>query len=97
MSDRDTQRSLRHHVTEDDPAAVYNIRVETLSDRDAAVAAATLLTNNPFNPAVIATGSSKRLPGDPFELAQGEQRAIGRALLALGQSLIDVADAQLPD
>jgi hypothetical protein len=66
------------------------LAMETLIDRNAAVARVTLsLGAREF----AATGSAKREPGDPYDETLGEQLALARALHAL--SVMVDADAQL--
>lgn len=80
-----SERSLKHHVVEDNPWECYDINVDTLRDRDAVVASVRFQTQLRNAPHITATGSAKRLPGDRHDQHSGELLAIGRALIALGQ------------
>lgn len=86
-----------HHVVEADPWQCYTVTVDALTDRNAAVAAARFHTHNSFNPYVTATGSAKRMPEDRADDVLGEQLAVGRALVSLGQYLINAAEAAQDD
>lgn len=82
------EQSFRHHVVKENPWHSYEVTIDTLSDRNAVTAAAS-------SDGVIATGSAKRAPGDPNFEALGETIAVGRALVALGQHLLDCAENRL--
>lgn len=87
----------RHHIVEENPWRTYDITVDSLTDRNAATASVRFHTANRFNPHITATGSSKREPEDRINEYVGEQLAIGRALVSLGQHLIDAAYPDDPD
>ena len=95
----------KHDRLLDDAAAGYSVHepritvaVETLVDRNAAVAQATAQIYAPDRLSgvmSVATGSSKREPGDQFDAALGEEFAIGRALYSLGRSIMDHANEEV--
>jgi len=62
--------------------------VETLIDRNAAVARVQFEN-------YVATGSSKREPGDVYDAGLGEQFAIARAFIALGEMMEDDAQQEV--
>ena len=86
-----------NHIVDSDPWQCYSVLVDALTDRNASVASARFHTHNKFNPYITATGSAKRIPGDRADDVLGEQLAVGRALVSLGQYLIDAADSALDD
>lgn len=85
------EQSFRHHVVTENPWNCLEVTIDTLSDRNAVTAAARL-QGGP-----TATGSAKRAPGDPNFEGLGETIAIGRALIGLGQHLLDCADSYFDD
>lgn len=91
------EQNYRHHIVNDNPWQNYTIDVDTLTDRNASTAAVTFRTRNADIPVIRATGSAKRSPKDRFHSVAGEQQAVGRALLALGQHLLDEANRVVPE
>jgi hypothetical protein len=67
----------------------YEIEIETLVDRNAAVAKVS------FDGTYVATGSSKREPGDTYDFMLGETFAIARALIALGTQMEEDANKEV--
>jgi Domain of unknown function (DUF1876) len=90
------EQVLKHHVTQEDPAHNYDVEVYTLSYRNASVAKVTFYTVEGKED-LYATGSSKRVAGDPVRDDIGEQLAVGRALIAMGQYLVGNAEGELPE
>lgn len=67
-----------------EPWGVLEVQVDTLTDENAAVAAATIEEGGKQ---YTVTASSKREPGDSRNPEVGTQLAIGRALEKLGKDL----------
>lgn len=78
-------RNMPKVVTRSDDLYVV---IETLNDRNAAVARVE------FDD-YVATGSSKREPGDRFDPMLGETFAIARALIALGEEMEEDAQREV--
>jgi Domain of unknown function (DUF1876) len=86
-----------HHITDSSPWECWTVTVNSLVDVNAAVATARFRTQNRERPYVTATGSAKRMPEDHRNDVVGEQLAIGRALVSLGQYLIDSTESAQDD
>lgn len=72
-----------------DPWGLTTVQVDTLTDKNASVAAATIHddTAPEWRSTYTVTASAKREPGDPYNESVGQQLAIGRALEKLGKDL----------
>lgn len=86
------ERDQRHYPNEETimtvkPWKSHTIDIDTLTDRDASVAAVTLYPEGTYGDAYTVTGTAKRKPGDKPNASRGEQLAIARALLKLGKDL----------
>lgn len=80
-----------------DELSDYVVLVDTLVDRNAAVAQASLVLigETDEDRSFIATGSAKREPGDPWSTV-GEQLAIARALHNLASLIKKDAQSRIP-
>lgn len=69
------------------PFSAHTIDVDVINDRDGSVAAVTFRMDGTYDggKTTTRTGMSKRKPGDKPNKRAGEQLAIGRALVKLGQ------------
>jgi hypothetical protein len=67
------------------PRHAHRIDVDTLTDRNATVAA---ITFHEEDWSYTVTGSAKRKPGDKPNANRAEQLAIGRALIQLGKDFV---------
>jgi hypothetical protein len=81
---------MRHEVTLTNPVKAVPLDVTVVTGRNSAVAAVDLYYS-PTMEMLHATGESKRLPGDPFDGEIGSDLALGRALVNLGNALVNAA------
>lgn len=75
-----------HYDWNNEPWKCYSVDVDTLSDRNASVAAVKFNDSHHANDYAV-TASAKREPGDQYDSGVGEQLAVGRALEQLGREL----------
>lgn len=70
--------------------------IQTITTRDATVAEVVFCS--PIDARVfVASGTSKRNTGEPFDYVVAKRMAAGRAFLELGMRLLDDAYSRLPD
>lgn len=70
----------------------YWISTEIIVDRNATAARVMLCNSNGGQELITATGSAKREQGDRHDECIARNKALGRALVTLGQGLIDDSD-----
>jgi hypothetical protein len=86
-----------HHISEVKPILRYGVDLTVLQDRNASVASAKFINTKPGFPEFWATGSAKLEPGDTADYDTAATLSIGRALVTLGQYLIDNAYTEVVD
>jgi hypothetical protein len=87
----------RHHISDVNPNLSYSVGINVIQDRNATVASAQFVNLDGLAEFFWATGSAKLEPGDTADFDVAATLAIGRALVTLGQYLIDNAYAEVVD
>lgn len=86
-----------HHISEVNPSIGYSVDIDVLQDRNATVTSAKFVVDRADYPEFWATGSAKLEPGDNADYNTAATLSIGRALVTLGQYLIDNAYTEVVD